>query len=648
MYYNTRKAYCGIYAQILQINENYDTLGEPALNTHSITHAESTGGAALLDDESSELQLLTKQLMKAAQKNKELQQEIETVRHELARGKGSVEKLTLFIKEQEKKLTDLQHLNYTSKKSQEQKWEIEKELEEQLKKSFIQQEENQKLLNTLEENKQQKEQLERVIQFLRERSEEFNLESKQVKEDYQGALESIIQLREQINQLSAGTSDQALILHRTAEEKADLEEELHSVQKQLENLKVTLQESQSLTEGQKFLIEENQDLKHQLEEQTNAWNQTQHEIHTIKQTLIRTVKDSKKLEIQFQEVLNERISLANRAAQLQNLLDLQIEQTRLCQEQLLESQQRETRTKVEYEQQVQLLQNEHRYATESLTAQMTELEEKNKELEQKWQETELDLLQGREHAISQLTAEYEKAMNAINEELHRSKQEANELRNNYTESSHSREELKMEIQHLSHQLNTAQSDANEKENELRISQQHLAKKVKEVTLLQDKIEVQQQRLEEVSRSLAAADQKAIDLEKVIADDHGRTRLFHEQMAETVKTSEQKAAKIEEKYMDLHQKWAATEARNRELEKLADRHLQLQAQMQQFFGGFAPLPQHTQPLAVTDHSTGSFAPLASSHFEEEAEPLKQSEAPIPFQNLLQPIKGNGRIKSNLFD
>jgi chromosome segregation ATPase len=609
--------------------KNYDTLGESALNNQSIT-----GGSALLDQEPSELQLLTMQLMKAAQKNKELQQELDAARQEISRGKGSVEKLTHFIKEQEKKLTDLQHLNYTSKKSQEQKWEIEKQLEEKLG-------ENQKLQIALQENKQQMEQLERVIQFLRERSEEFSLEAKQVKEDYQGALASLIQLREQNDQLATSSTDQTSILKRTAEEKTELEEELRLVQKQLENLKVTLQESQSLTEGQKFLIEENQQLKQQLEEQTTAWNQTQHEIHTIKQTLIRTVKDSKKLEIQFQEVLNERISLSNRAAQLQNLLDLQIEQTRLCQEQLLESQQRETRSKMEYEQQIQQLHNEHRYTSESLTAQLAELEEKNGDLSRKWQETELDLLQGREHAISQLTAEYEKAISAINEELHRTKQEVNELRADYTQSTHSREELKMEIQHLSHQLNTAQSDANEKENELRISQQHLAKKVKEVTLLQDKIDVQQQRVEELSRSLAAAEQKAIDLEKVVSDEHNRSRLFHEQMAEAVRGSEQKAAKLEEKYMDLHQKWAATEARNRELEKLADRHLQLQAQMQQFFGGFAPLPQQTQSLVVPETSVGAFA-------EEEVERPRESEAPIPFQNLLQPIRGNGRIKSNLFD
>lgn len=620
------------------------------MSNQSYTHT-GTGSVAenfLSEQEPSELQLLTKQLMRASQKNKELQDTLDAARQEIARSKGSVEKLTVYIKEQEKKLADLQHLNYTSKKSQEQKWEIEKQLEDQLKKAFTQQEEYHSLQVAFEEGKQQKEQLERVIQFLRERSEEFNLEAKQLKEDYQGALETILHLREQHENLDVLSRDYAEQIRTSNEEKTEALQELESVHKQLENLKTTLQESQSLTEGQKFLIEENQQLKKQLDEQTQAWDQTQHEIQAIRQTLIRTVKDSKKLEIQFQEVLNERISLSNRAAQLQNLLDLQIEQTRLCQEQLLESQQRETRGKMEYEQHLQQLQNNHHSTVETLTFQISELETKNSQLSAKFQETELDLLQDREQAISQLTSEYEKAISAINEELHKTKQEYNEIRADYNQATQLREDLKMEIQHLSHQLNTAQSDANEKENELRISQQHLAKKVKEVTLLQDKIDVQQQRAEEFSRSLAAAEQKAIDLEKVISDEQNRSQLFHEQMSETLKTSEQKATKLEEKYMDLHQKWAATEARNRELEKLADRHLQLQSQMQQFFGGFAPLTQQTQPHMVAESLSGSFSDsLAHSFVDAKPEPMEK-EAPIPFQNLLQPIRNNGRIKSNLFD
>lgn len=618
------------------------------MSNHSHTHTGRVEENSLSDHEPSELQLLTKQLMRASQKNKELHDELATARQEIARSKGSVEKLTIYMKEQEKKLNDLQHLNYTSKKSKEQKWEIERQLEEQISKASGQQEELHKLQMALDEGKQQKEQLERVIQFLRERSEEVSLEAKQLKEDYHGALETIMQLREQQNFLETTVHEIKDQLNGVSGERSEAQEELQNVHKQLNSLKTTLQESQNFTEAQKFLIEENQQLKKQLEDHTQAWDQTQHEIQTIRQTLLRTLKDSKKLEIQFQEVLNERISLANRAAQLQNLLDLQIDQTRLSQEQLVESQQRQTRSNVEHEQQLQTLQQTQRDIVENLTLQISELEERASQLSSKYQETELDLLQDREQAISHLTSEYEKAIGAINAELQATKKEFNEIREDYHQSTQLREDLKMEIQHLSHQLNTSQSDANEKENELRISQQHLAKKVKEVTILQDKIDMQQQRSEELSRSLAAAEQKSIDLEKVIYDEQNRSKSFHEQLSESVKNSEQKAAKLEEKYMDLHQKWAATEARNRELEKLAERHLQMQSQMQQFFGGFSPLPQQAKLHAAMDSLPTSFSDSLANSFSEPKAEVVEKEGPIPFQNLLQPIKGNGRIKSNLFD
>lgn len=599
-----------------------------------------------MEHEPDELQLLTLQLVKATERNKELQSQLAATQEEVRRAKISIEKLTLHISEQEKKASQYQDLAYTSKKSQEQKWEIERALEEQKAKFRQQQSEYSQLQTALDEKKQQQEQQERVIQFLRERSEEFNLEAKQLKEDYQGALETIMQLREELSRQESAQKENLHRIEKNTREKSELEDELQLVMRQLENLKQALEETQNLTQDQKIQLEENLRLKSQLEEQTKAWEQTQHEIQTIRQSLIRTLKDSKKLEIQFQEVLNERISLSNRAAQLQNMLDLQIDQNKMCQEQLLEAQQRETRAKIEFEQQIQMMENDHRSRLDSLALQLTESGDNLAQMTAKYQEMELDLLQSKEQAVAELTEEYEKAMNTLNEELSKTKREYYEMRADFHQSTQVREELKQEIQNLSHQLNTAQSDANEKENELRISQQHLAKKVKEVTLLQDKIDVQQQRLEELSRSLAASEQKNIDLEKVINDEQNRLSLFHEQLTENIKASEAKAAKIEEKYMDLHQKWAATEARNRELEKLADRHIQMQNQMQQFFGGFT-LP--SSPAKPTQNSSEFLigspileAPVSSPKEEEE------KESQITFHHLLQPMKGNARIKSNLFD
>lgn len=568
--------------------------------------------------EPNELELLTSQLMKAGERNRSLQEELARIKGENTHSKGGIEKLTAYIREQEKKLSDLQQMNYASKKSLVQKLEIEKKLDQQTAEISTLQDELRALQNALNDGKQQGEQLERVIQFLRERSEEFNLEAKQLKEDYQVALETIVLLREQQTKLEAAIEAGKQTIQQANEEKNETVEELEMVHKQLENLKIALADLQKTSENHVALLEENQNLKSKLEYQSSAWDQTQHEIQIIRQTLLRTLKDSKKLEVQYEEVLNERISLANRTAQLQNMLDLQIDQTRIAQEQLLEAQQKETRSKMEHER-----------AAEELKLQIAELENSLQTASMQ-----------QEEGIVNLSTQYEKGIATLENELAQIKQELLESRSDYTEASQSREELKLEIQHLSYQLNTTQSDISEKDNDLRISQQHLAKKVKEVTYLQDKLESQQMRIEEQSRLLAAAEQKGIDLEKMLYDERERSVKFQQQMSEGVKTAEEKAARLEEKHFDLHQRWAATEARNRELEKLAERHNQLQMQMQQFFGGFSAAPQMTAPHTIAEPAAISFA----DPMPETTEPEKSK----PFHNLFQPTKGNGRIKSNLFD
>ena len=570
--------------------------------------------------EADEVELLSGQLKKAGEKNRALQEELARIKAENSHAKGGVEKLTAYIREQDKKLSDLQQMNYASKKSLGQKLEIENQLEQQSAQMRMLQDEIYSLQNTLSEGKQQNEQLERVIQFLRERSEEFNLEAKQLKEDYQASLETIVLLREQQGQLDKAVEAGKDSVRIAQEEKSETIEELNMVHKQLQNLKAALGDLQKVSENHVALMEENQLLKMKLDDQSRAWDQTQHDIQTIRQTLLRTLKDSKKLEVQYEEVLNERISLANRAAQLQNVLDLQIEQTRLSQEQLLEAQQKETRNKIEHER-----------AVEELKLQIAEQENS----------IQTAAMQHEEACVN-LSTQYEKGIASLENELTQMRQELVETHSDYHQATQSREELKLEIQHLSYQLNTTQSDINEKDNDLRISQQHLAKKVKEVTHIQDKLEAQQQRIDEQSRQLAAAEQKGIDLEKVLQDERERSTKFQEQMSEGVKNAEEKANRLEEKHFDLHQRWAATEARNRELEKLAERHNLLQMQMQQFFGGFSPTPQMAAPHMTLEPAP---APISfSDPMPETAEPEKSK----PFHNLFQPTKGNGRIKSNLFD
>ncbi len=76
---------------------------------------------------------------------------------------------------------------------------------------------------------------------------------------------------------------------------------------------------------------------------------------------------------------------------------------------------------------------------------------------------------------------------------------------------------------------------------------------------------------------------------------------------------------------------------------------MKMQMQHFFGGNTPQPEFPSKFPTPNETASlSFPDSLIPQAEESARPPGEKESPLLFQNLLQPIKGNGRIKTNLFD
>ncbi len=177
-------------------------------------------------DELTEVELLTQQLLNAGRKNKDLQEQFLQYKVSSQGAKALSKNFRFTFKNKKKKISYFQHLDYASKKSQEHKWEIEKQLEAEQSQSKQQQQELIKLQNSLEEVKQQGEQQERVILFLRERVEEFSLEAKQLKQDYQGALEINRQLREQLSSSEISSTGIHTQVETLTQDKQELENEV--------------------------------------------------------------------------------------------------------------------------------------------------------------------------------------------------------------------------------------------------------------------------------------------------------------------------------------------------------------------------------------------------------------------------------------
>lgn len=105
----------------------------------------------------------------------------------------------------------------------------------------------------------------------------------------------------------------------------------------------------------------------------------------------------------------------------------------------------------------------------------------------------------------------------------------------------------------------------ESESRLRIAQQHLAKKVKETTVLTERYEEIHRQYEEMKTTLEVTKGRTMEMQGMI-----------ESLKEALRSADSQSAKWEEKYFRLYDKFQEGEIRYRELKKVEERFMQMQA------------------------------------------------------------------------
>lgn len=179
-----------------------------------------------------------------------------------------------------------------------------------------QHEDNKKLKLDLEESQQYAKQLQRVIHYLRERSEESHLEAKQLKEDIQSSHEAISTLSDECATAKAEINRLKQQLAEEQEKRQEACEEVQSLQLQFKNLK------NAVFNSKKDLLSSNQlaeDLRIQnakydkaLQERDRGLEALEHEIATIKHSLVRGLREMQALESRCQDAVQNKVSLANK------------------------------------------------------------------------------------------------------------------------------------------------------------------------------------------------------------------------------------------------------------------------------------------------------------------------------------------------
>lgn len=414
----------------------------------------------------------------------------------------------------------------------------------------------------LRDSLQKIEQLERLISHLREKTDEANLETKQLREQ--------LTKQQKINQ----------------ESEQLIERQKQQAQEQINQLKHQLILNKQQEEGIETVVSETS--SHHLKQ----------ELEGIKRTLVQGAQETKAIETRYVEVLNEKIALEYQSKQLLIQLDnhsanlasahaqiQEMESQKYIHESLIKQQQENLAFHLQKEEGLKrhILQLE-----ESLTEKEL-MHDKYEQLKEEWEKISEQL-----DETLDLRGKAEKQLIDLKE---MSQENEQNLQNCYREIDqllHSKQQLEGQVEQL-HTL------LEESEGRLKTAQQHLAKKVKESALLNEKLEEQQSYLFDLNQTVEIQRNQLSQFQANADLYQKQENQLKEQLKEGLKNSEIQIEKWEKKYFQMADKWQESESRARDLKKFEEKHHQLQTLLSNL-GSFIGKKELIEELPVLPETT----------------------------------------------
>jgi len=598
--------------ELLQIRKAYQQSLEKIQNDEDASQKLNT---KIVDLEAELLQADSLKLGLAAAESQmeEVHLQLEESQAQNRREKQKIEKLVHLVKEREMRIGELQQIEISLKRTSELKAELENALEQESSERKILQEEKTKVDEELKENRQHTGQLERVIQFLRERSQEAQLELKQLREEYQNTQETVKQLNEQLKQSSADNLRHAELFQNEEHERKEAQEEINRLQIQFESLHQQIQSTADELEDKKKSLElitsERDTIKEEkfrmeivLKDKIKCLETFEKEIGLIKQTLIRALREAKEIETSYHETVKEKVATIAKLHQSQHQIE-------------------------KYREQESLLKNQLETSFNNLGVSNNAINEfriKNEEFQQKLME--------------------EKHLHA--ERLEKARLEAHDKAKEIIDLKDQMDIKEDEIDQLKGNLALQQSHFEENEVEMRKAQQHLAKKVKEMTILEDKQTIQNNIIAELQKNIAQDNIRIAELQTTLDLQIHQQKRLEDQLHETTKATELQQSKWEEKYFAVYEKWQGADARVKELEKLEDKYKQLQGLLSNLGTFIGETSGFIQPPAFV--AKEPYKPVSTQETNISRPPEKSNEVKKPYQNLFDMPKAPPRPKQDLLD
>ncbi len=513
-------------------------------------------------------------------------------------------------------------------------------------------------LHSLAESRLHTEQLERAVHILREKKEESNLEKEQLQRELQAIQDINILLVKQVEDAKSIEGTLNSKIKSEIYEKEGFIGENKSLYAQCEELKAQVshlqKKSEHLDSGHHEVVQSKQlldDEKHQLatalEDKNAAYETLIHDVTEIKQNLVRGLREAKELETHYLAAVQEKVEAVSQFSQLQRASDklrLEIERGKSQCKELLASAQIERQ---EYERKYLEQENNQN----QLRAHLFASEEENSKLK--------SVLKDLETKISSQFIEIESLQEVrtrIEDELHKFERLAQEKEFMANELLDRLVRVEEDKNHAYEELDACHRSLEDKEQQFDEAQQHLAKKVREVSILDSQIEELNSQIKTTVSSYEAVETLNSEL---------KTRL-QKSLDMQVKHEERNHALLKDienwqrKFSDIELTLQASKKQIEDLQKISDRHQQLQNMVSNFGNilgmplesSAPPNPSKNVPTFETQVSNKDQHMKSDKHVPAKPEtailPHKEKEAEGLFQNLFDISKKTTTSKNDLFE
>lgn len=392
-----------------------------------------------------------------------------------------------------------------------------------------------------------------------------------LKQHYENSLHaSQIQLQVEQNQKIALQKQVDELQVEMNENEKSHEEEIQALINQQSLLKASLKKAQEELEKAK-----REDINLETVVSTTSSHHLKQELEGIKKNL---AQETKAMELRYVETLNEKIELEHKCKQLQQQLDHQSSNLTSFQGHLHATEE----NKISLE---SALRSKEAELSQSLS-QIQEMRSKMEALEEKVKEKDFvqdkyEQLKDEWNQLRESLEEADELRNQAEKQLMILKENSTIKENQIDDLSHQLELLQEEVQALSADRDQLKVMMEESDTRLKVAQQHLAKKVKECTLLTERVEEQQISFAEMDQTLEQQKTQIIQLQASVDLYQRQEKRLQDQLHDALKGTESQVAKWEEKYFRMYDKLQESENKIRDLKKFEEKHLQ----MQHFFSNF---------------------------------------------------------------